>query len=173
MARDGGLRLKARDAEDMGVLAAVLQDALVPLIDVTFQKAQKRFVMVANRFMWESLKADRPQAQPVPVGQPGSEGDAAFEDEAPEPRFQRVNCGLRFDHVANVRVRAIDMKQRDQILNLLTLARDPDGLTLLFSEDAAIRLVGRRIEAHLEDLGEPWPTDWRPAHRLDETDQPD
>lgn len=159
----------------MAVLAAVLQDALVPLTDVTFQKDQRRFVMVANRFMWEEPAADQAEAAPVLVPEPAGAGeaDAAFEDEASAPRFHRVNCGLRFDQVANVRFRAIDMKQRDQILNLLTLTRDPEGLTLLFSEGAAIRLVGRRIEAHLEDLGEPWPTDWRPAHRLDEPDQPD
>ena len=173
MAPPDGLRLRARDAEDIGVLAAVLQDALVPLTDVTFQRGEKRFVMVANRFMWETAGAVQPREEPVLVPEPPDEGDAAFEDEAPEPRFQRVNCGVRFDQVAKVRFRAIDIRQRDQILNLLTMSRDPEGLTLLFSDGAAIRLEGRRIEAHLEDLGEPWPTDWRPAHRLDDPDQPD
>ena len=173
MASSRGLRLRARDVEDIGVLAAVLQDALVPLTDVTFQKSQKRFVMVANRFMWEDAGVAQPQDEPALVTEPPDEGDAAFEDEGPEPRFQRVNCGVRFDQVGNVRFRAIDMKQRAQILNLLTMSRDPDGITMLFSDGAAIRLLGRRIEVHLEDLGEPWPTDWRPAHRLDDPDQPD
>ena len=173
MATPRGLRLRARDTEDMGVFAAVLQDALVPLVDVTYQKRQRRFVMVANRFMWEDAAAAPAADEPVMATEGPDEGDAAFEDEGPEPRFRRVNCGIRFDQVTNVRMRQIDPKQRDQILNLLTLSDDPQGITLLFSDGAAIRLDGDKIEAHLEDLGEPWPTDWRPAHRLDEPDQPD
>ena len=47
------LKLRAHDAEDLAALAACLQDALVPLADVVYLKAEKRFVMVANRFMWE------------------------------------------------------------------------------------------------------------------------
>ena len=30
------LKLRARDEEDLGVIAALLQDALVPMADVTF-----------------------------------------------------------------------------------------------------------------------------------------
>jgi hypothetical protein len=33
-----------------------------------------------------------------------------------------------------------------------------------FAGDAALRLQGPRIVCHMEDLGEPWPTRWRPSH---------
>ena len=51
MAASEPLKLRARDLEDMAVIASVLQDALVPLRDVAFLKREKRFVMVVNRFM--------------------------------------------------------------------------------------------------------------------------
>ena len=48
------LKLRAHDTEDMRVIAGILQDALVPLSDVTYLKGEKRFILVANRFRWET-----------------------------------------------------------------------------------------------------------------------
>lgn len=174
MAPPAGLKLRAQDAEDLRVLAAVLQDALVPLGDVAFQRRQRRFVMVANRFMWEDETETEALEMAASSPQPRApEGDATFDDEMPPPRFRRVNCGLRFEPVERVQARGIDLRQRDQILNLLTIDRRSESLTLMFSDGAAIRLLGRSIRCQLEDLGEPWPTDRRPSHRLDEDGQPD
>jgi hypothetical protein len=51
---------------------------------------------------------------------------------------------------------------------LLTI-RPEDGLVNLeFSGGAAIRLEVARILCHARDLGDPWPTPWRPCHDLDE-----
>ena len=54
MTRQGRLKLRARDPEDLRVLSACLQDALVPLADIAYLKPEQRFVLVVNRFMWES-----------------------------------------------------------------------------------------------------------------------
>ncbi len=54
------------------------------------------------------------------------------------------------------------------MLNLLAVQKDSRGVTLSFSEDAALRLQGGRIVCHLEDLGEAWPTRWQPAHDLED-----
>jgi hypothetical protein len=157
----GPLKLRARDAEDLRALAALLQDALVPLSDIAYLKAQKRFVLVANRFRWE-LDGAPGEAAPAPE----AESDARFEDAEAQagPPFQRVHCGLCFDRVRNVRVRGIDLKAGDQILNLLTLEAGPGRVTLVFSGGAEVRLEVSQIRCHMEDLGEPWPTRWRPAH---------
>ena len=74
----GGLKLRAVDAEDLRVLAAVLQDALVPLGDIAYQKRQKRVVLVANRFLWE----DQTELEAIDDAEisdrpPPLEGDAA------------------------------------------------------------------------------------------------
>ncbi|MDH3597785.1 MAG: DUF2948 family protein [Rhodospirillales bacterium] len=154
------IKLRAHDPLDMEVIAAWLQDALVPLADVAYLKRDKRFVLVANRFKWESA----PPGTPPNLQEAAPASDARFEDEAGEPAFQRVNCGVCFDRVRAVRTRGLDLKNKDHILNLLTIDAAPDAVTLLFSGDAAIRLEVAAIACHVEDLGEPWPTRWQPAH---------
>lgn len=156
------LKLRAHDAEDLGALAACLQDALVPLADVVYLKAEKRFVMIANRFMWERGAEETP----APVApEPGDEGaDARFEEAEARPLYYRVNCAVYFDWVRKVRFRGLDPREKDQILNLLTLEVESGALLLEFSGGGTIRLEVRDIRCHLEDLGEPWPTRWRPSH---------
>jgi hypothetical protein len=160
MTPSSSIKLRARDPRDMEVVAAWLQDALVPLADVAYLKREKRFVLVANRFKWESAPAGAP---PKP-GERADGDDARFGDESGEPAFQRVNCGVCFDRVRSVRTRGLDLRNKDHILNLLTIEAAPRAVTLLFSGGAAIRLEVAGIACHLEDLGEPWPTRWRPAH---------
>lgn len=163
MAPSTPIKLRARDAEDLEMIAAWLQDALVPLLDVAYLEREKRFVMVANRFMWETIDRGRVPARADP------EGDAHFEDEGPVPAFERVNCGVCFDRVRAVRFRGLDLANKDHILNLLTLQVEPGAITLLFSGDAAICLEVEAIACRLEDIGEPWPTHWQPTH--DEPEQ--
>lgn len=173
------LKLRAHDPEDMRVVAGILQDALVPLSDVTYLKAEKRFILVANRFRWEtSGAAPEPRDPETGLGesaspQDGNAGqetteveDASFAEDAP---YERVNCGICFDKVRNVRVRNIDMSRKDQILNLLTVASTDKAVALHFSDGGVIRLEVSAIRCHLEDLGEPWPTSSRPHHPLDDS----
>ena len=181
------LKLRAHDTEDMRVVAGVLQDALVPLSDVTYLKAEKRFILVANRFRWEAGSAGpervapaNPEPAVADVSPAVDEGlassgeaeqdppeveDASFSEEAP---YERVNCGICFDKVRNVQVRNIDMSSKDQILNLLTVASTDKAIAMHFSDGGVIRLEVSVIRCHLEDLGEPWPTSSRPHHPLDD-----
>jgi hypothetical protein len=128
------LRLRAEDAEDFRVVAACLQDALVPLGDMTFDGDLKEFILVANRFRWESS--------------PG----------------ERVHCAVHFTGVAAVRRRGIDLRERGRILDLLTIEAEPGAVVLLFAGDVAVRLEGERIGCRLRDLGEPWPATGTPRH---------
>ena len=49
----GPLKIIARDAEDLTVVSACLQDALIPLNEMRYLPQERRFIMVANRFRWE------------------------------------------------------------------------------------------------------------------------
>ncbi len=159
MQENGPIKLRARDVDDMRVLASCLQDALVSVGDIAYLKREKRFVLVANRFRWEGTPRDRP-------GPETSEdpADARFEDRDAGPLYERSHCGLCFDRVKKVRYRGLVPSHREQILSLLTIDAEPRAATLVFSGGAAIRLELGAIACHLEDLGEPWPTRWRPAH---------
>jgi hypothetical protein len=167
MAESGPLKLRAHDKADLETLATILQDALVALGDVAYLKAEKRFILVANRFLWED------GGNRLLVQSPGQEtqGDARFEDMEEGdggPLYQRVNCGICFDWVNRVRTLGLDLKQKERILNLLTLEAEPGAVTLVFSGGGAIRLEVSGIRCHLEDLSEPWPTRWQPSHAADD-----
>ena len=52
---EGGspFKLRAEDADDLKVISACLQDALVAVRDLAFVQTDRTFLMVANRFRWE------------------------------------------------------------------------------------------------------------------------
>lgn len=174
---DKPLKLRAYDREDFAVVSAVLQDALVPVIDMAWLEGETRFALVANRFRWErrAPAGDLPD-QPAQnntgteteSGQDSgqlpeavAEPDARFED---APLYERVHCGVTFDKVDKVAYRGFAKDAGGQVLELLAMVADDQGITVTFAGDAALRLQGRKIVCHLEDLGEPWPTQWRPSH---------
>ena len=49
----GQLRLLARDKDDVAVVSALLQDAIIPGADMEFKRKTNQFFIVANRFCWE------------------------------------------------------------------------------------------------------------------------
>ena len=174
---DKPLKLRAYDREDFAVVSAVLQDALVPVIDMAWLAEEQRFACVANRFRWErrAPAGDLPD-QPAHASQPSEaaagpdtgqlpetaeEPDARFED---APLYERVHCGVTFDRVEQVAYRGFSKEASGRVLELLAVVADDAGITVTFAGDAALRLQGAQIVCHLEDLGEPWPTQWRPSH---------
>ena len=148
--RSGGLRLRAGDAEDLAVISACLQDALVSVRDLAYDRGARTFLLVANRFRWETVDAD------------AREGAA----------FERILCGVAFDAVDSVAYRGFHRSEEDRILSLLAIqaAPGPAGVTieLDFAGGATIRLAAGEISCRARDFGEAWPTAWRPGHQVDD-----
>ena len=143
------LRLRAEDAEDLAVISACLQDALVSVRDLAYDRDARIFVLVANRFRWEG----------------GAIGKRAGR------RFERTLCGVSFDEIDGVVYRGFHRSEEDRILSLLAI-RPLLGLTggaidLEFARGATIRLTTALVRCRLRDFGEPWPTVWQPGHPLD------
>jgi len=134
------LKLLARDAEDLAVISAVLQDALIPISEMAYLPEEQRFALVANRFRWERS----------PTG-----GRAVLE---------RRLTGLSIAGVSAVKRRGFSLAERDRILVLLAIRQAEGALLLDFAGDASIRLETGEILCHLDDLSEPWPTKWQPRH---------
>lgn len=148
------IRLRAEDDEDLKIVSACLQDAILPLGDMCFLPDEKRFVMVVNRFRWES--ADLPRPGPT----------ADDDDLAP---FERVHCGVRVEGVTGVKLRGIDIKDRAQMLELLSLdTLESGGVALHFAGGGCVRLDSAGWRLLVEDLGEPWPTGCKPCHSFEE-----
>jgi hypothetical protein len=153
MAEPQPIRVMAKDAEDLAVVASCLQDALVPLSEMRFLKGENRFVMLVNRFRWEQGDTLK--------GTGG--GDASFADAA--AGNQRINSGLCVDGVTAVRSRGIDREKPAKFLSLMTLALDGrNTLNLVFSGGGVIQLEIESPSVFLQDFGEAWPTQWRPDH---------
>jgi len=66
--------------------------------------------------------------------------------------------------VLNVQRRGFSPAEGDRILALLALGVEGSALTLHFAGGSAIRIEVEEISCRLDDLGEPWPTRWRPRH---------
>ena len=143
------LRLRAEDAEDLAVISAVVQDALISVKDLTYDRTQRRFTLVANRFRWEG-KLD------------GAGGG---------PAFERRLCAVSFADVDAVSYRGFRRRDEDRILPLLAIRPGdrPGRIDLEFSGGATVRLGVSAITVHATDIGEAWPTAWQPDHSADDT----
>ena len=144
-----GLRLRAEDADDVAVISACLQDALVSVRDLAYDPGDRSFILVANRFRWEGC-------------------DAADERAV----YERTLCAITFDGIDAVAYRGFYRSEEDRILALLAIrampARNGARIDLDFAGDATIRLTAAAISCRARDFGEPWPTAWRPGHPLDD-----
>lgn len=144
------LKLIAFDAEDLSVIAAHLQDAVLHINDMIYLKAERRFAVVANRFDWNH------------AAQSGGKAES----------FVRRRTGLRIERVIGAKVQGLDLTQKDRVLSLLTLTFEdgepPQGaITLTFAGGGAVRLEVECIEAALTDLGAAWGTPRKPEHASD------
>ncbi|MEH3118574.1 MAG: DUF2948 family protein [Methylorubrum populi] len=137
------LRLAALDAEDLAVISAHLQDAILRADDLAWLPGEHRFVMAARRFDWS-----------VAPGEP--------------PR--RRLAGVHFERVLSVKAKGITPgAASDAPLGLLAVTFEeteaPSGIaTLVFSGGAAIRLELECVEVRLKDLGPVWEAGGRPDH---------
>jgi hypothetical protein len=139
------LKLVALDPDDLAIVSAHLQDAVVRVGDLAFLPGERRFALMARRFDWEA--------------KPG------------EPPRRRLT-GVHFERVLAARTRGIDRSNTDAILNLLAITFDetnaPSGTaTLVFSEGGAIQLDLECIETQMKDLGPVWEAEGRPTHDID------
>jgi hypothetical protein len=141
------LKLVALDADDLAVVSAHLQDAIVRVGDIAYLPAEHRFALAARRFDWEAGPADPPR---------------------------RRLTGVHFERVLAVRTRGVDRSNPDAVLNLLAVTfevtNDPSGTaTLIFADGGAIQLDLECIEAQMKDLGPIWEAEGRPSHDIDLT----
>ena len=142
------LKLQALDSEDLAVISAQCQDAVVRVADVAFLPVERRFVLVCNRFDWMSA--------------PG-----------PKAAFERRRAGLRFERVERAQLVGFDLKSPETVLVLLAIEFAPQEapggqITLQFAAGAAIRLEVEYIEAELKDLGAVWSTKSKPDHTAED-----
>ena len=135
------LKLAAADAEDLEVLSARLQDAVVKLKNFTWLPKKRRFAAVVNRLQWEA----------------GGK--------------TRVRSGLHFDGVLKVQSQKLKLGAGEAVVSLLALNFKPNGgedpggvIEIVLAGGGVLRLTVECIEAELTDLSQPWAATGTPDH---------
>lgn len=137
------LKLIAKDIEDLQILAAHLQDAIVPFMSMQYDPETKTFRALANRFCWEH-------------------GESDYEG---ENLYHRVHSGLEIHNVDRVLHKGFDLIQDDQNYALLTVHGENEGaIHLVFSGGSEVRVETHDMHLHLGDVQHPWPTRKKPKH---------
>lgn len=162
----GGMKLIALDGEDLAVLSAHLQDAVITVGDMAYLPRERRFALLANRFDWEAAVKAEAVVGLVPASGAADHPDKGMSADGP---CVRRRAGMHFERVLNAKVRGIDLKQKQAVLNLLALTFEetdaPSGVvTFLFSGGGELQLTVECMEAGLEDLGPAWDAKGTPCH---------
>ncbi len=143
------LKLAAMDEDDLQVISAHMQDAVLKVSDLDYRPAEKRFILACNRFVWDQ-QPDRSRGR---------------------EHYERRRSVLHFDHVHNVRLLNIDRNRQDDVLSLLAINFEtgdaPSGtVELIFAAGKSVRLAVEVIEMRLADLGPVWETSHKPDHKV-------
>lgn len=138
------LKLLALDAEDLEVVSAQVQDAVLKIGDIHWRAGEKRLVIALNRFAWEATGA-RPRS------------------------FERRRSALDLGRVTAVKAQHLSPDRPDAVLELLTIrfteTEAPSGwVELLFAGGATLRAEVECLEVRLTDLGAAWSTTCCPNH---------
>lgn len=147
---EGPLVLGAAAAEDLPVISALVQDAVLTAADMAYDRRGRRLTFLLNRFRWEDRDAAERQGRP----------------------FERVRSLLILDDVTRVASQGIDRGDADTVLSLLALAwqagEDGTGrLEITFAGDGAVAAEAECLNVTLRDVTRPYraPSGKAPAHR--------
>ena len=139
------LKLLGTSDEDLRVISAHLQDAIVSVQDIANLKRNRIFLIQLNRFMWEDIEK------------------GVFR------KNKRIRTVLKFDNVSSVLSKNININNDKSFLDFLTIESNllPDKsyeIKLIFSGDSVIKVQTEVIDATLDDQGSPWETKTQPKH---------
>ena len=145
--RARNLKLISKTAEDLKVISAHLQDAIVSISDVANLKKNRIFLIQLNRFMWEDVE------------------QGVFR------KNKRIRTILKFDHVTKVASKNIDFNKKDDFLDFLAIESNEMAdktieMNLIFSGNSVIKVFTEVIEVTLDDQGDPWESKSKPKHNL-------
>ena len=140
------LKLIALDDQDLSIVSAHVQDAVLKVSDLEFLPAAKRFLLTMNRFVWEAKSGLFRQHN------------------------ERRQAVLHFDRVLGAKTSGIDRDKPAEVLSLLAISfieiSKPAGIVeLIFAGGGAIMLDVECIEARLADIGGAWEATSRPVHK--------
>ena len=133
------LSLRAESAADLGVLAALVQDAVLPVTEIRYEPKARRLSMLLNRFRWEDKAAAEAERRP----------------------YERVQALLVIADVIQVASQGFDRKDADLVLSLLDIGFEPGAegagrVVLTLAGDGAIAAGVECLSVDLRDVTRPY-----------------
>jgi hypothetical protein len=135
------LRLMAHDADDLALMAALTQDAVLKVSDMVYDPRARALSLSLSRFCHETGRA------------------------------LRTFSGLRIDNITALKYRGFEPKDTHAVLDMLDIFVEPKDdlahiLTLRFAgaHDTDIRVEVEAIEVMLVDMGAPRRVKSQPNH---------
>ena len=131
----GPLRLRALDAEDLRVISAAVQDAVLPASEIGWDRKRRRFALLVNRLRREDPAAGRPP--------------------------ERVRAVLAIEDAMRVVTQGLGQRDADTVLSILALDWEPgaDGtgrVVLTLAGDGAVAVEVEALEVTLTDVTRPY-----------------
>ena len=143
------LHLKALDAEELLVISALVQDAVLAGGDMKWEPKARRLTFLVNRFRWEDQQAASVRGR----------------------GFERVRALVVISDVASVASQGFDREDRDVVLSILSVGWVPgeDGtgrIEILLAGDGAISAEVECLDVTLKDVTRPYtaPSGKKPQH---------
>ncbi|MBI1187067.1 MAG: DUF2948 family protein [Alphaproteobacteria bacterium] len=144
MSEEASLRLAAEDGADLEVISAAVQDALVRVEGLAFDRRARRFTLTLDRFRHEAAHA--------------------------APPYERVQSALSLEGVLAIKTKRLRRDAPQALASILSLRFDPDPeppggtVHIILAGGGEIALTVECVDAALFDIGAPWRTPRRPAH---------
>jgi len=139
---DTRLKLMAESADDMQIVSAVLQDAIVRVADIRLDLSGQTLTLIVNRFMHETDKS------------------------------KRVKSGLRFHNILSMKAKGINRADPDAFLVMLSVnyeadKKKPSGeIVLVFAGGGELRARAEYLETMLVDYSNIRETNSEPMHPI-------
>lgn len=146
MAETTPLRLIAEDTDDLTVISAAVQDAVVKAENLKYEARQRRFSIELNRFRWETAGKRRKGPQ------------------------LRVRSLLAVDSVLSAKTLGVSKADPDMVYSLLKIEFVPDDeppggeVRILFAGDGELALRVEALDVTLLDSDYEWTTHHTPSH---------
>jgi len=136
----GPLRLLAEDEQDLRVISAAVQDAVLKVGDIHWEKGPRRLTVGLNRYRWENGR-----------------------------RAERVRSALQVGGVLNVQSRKIRREARRAVLELLALTFEPGEapggcIVFEFAGGADLKVEVECLDLVLADVSDAWAARSAPTH---------
>ena len=133
------LSLRAETVEDLSVMAALAQDAVLPVSEIKYEQKARRLSMLLNRFRWEDKARAEAEGRP----------------------YERVQALLVVSDVLRVASQGFERSDAELVLSVLDVAFEAgvDGagrVVLTLAGDGALAAEVECLSVDLRDVSRPY-----------------